>query len=165
MGWTIESVEQAPVQPEDVFRLYADPATWAQWGHNATRVEADGPLAAGSIVEVRANYGKTYPCVVRRFEPGRALELSVRPPLLSIVNTYEVEPSAIGARVRHAFDVSGPLAGVTRAIGLGRLYRRQLEREVKRVIELATPGSTGDRKPGDEATASGAAGDDTADRA
>jgi uncharacterized protein YndB with AHSA1/START domain len=136
MGWMIESIREARVRPQDVFRLYADPATWSQWGHNATRVEAGGPLTTGSIVDVRANYGRTYPCVVRRFEPDRALELAVRPPLLFIVNTYELEPTTTGARVRHALDVSGPLAGVTRPF-LARFYRRLLDQEVSRVIALA----------------------------
>jgi uncharacterized protein YndB with AHSA1/START domain len=149
MAWMIESVREAPARPQDVFRLYADPGTWGEWGHNATRVQADGPLAEGSIVEVRANYGRAYPCVVRRFEPDRALELEVRPPLLSIINTYEIEPTATGSRVRHAFDVSGPLAGVTRVIGLPSFYRRLLDREVGRVIELAAPpAGSGGRDPG-----------------
>jgi hypothetical protein len=31
----IESVREADVDPATVFALYADPATWSLWGHNA----------------------------------------------------------------------------------------------------------------------------------
>lgn len=53
MSWTIESIREADVEPDAVFALYADPATWSRWGHNATWAHADGPLADGGIVDVR----------------------------------------------------------------------------------------------------------------
>ena len=136
MSWTIESIQEADVDPAAVFALYADPSTWGAWGHNATWARSDGPLVEGGTVDVRAGYGTVYHCKIRRFVPGRALELVVRPAFLTIINTYEVEPSPIGARVRHAFDVSGPIAGVAR-LALARAYRRQLLHEVAAVIRLA----------------------------
>ena len=137
MSWTIESVREAGVEPAAVFALYADPATWSQWGHNARWARSDGPLVEGGFVDVSASYRTTYHCLIRRLEPGRALELVVRPALMTIINTYEVAPSGTGARVRHSFDVSGPLASITRRFGLDRLYQRQLDEEVAAVIRMA----------------------------
>jgi uncharacterized protein YndB with AHSA1/START domain len=137
MTWLIESVQTAQVDPEAVFRLYADPSTWVSWGHNATRARSDGPLAEGGLVYVRANYGRDYPCRIRRFEPGRALELEVRPPFFVVINIYEVEPAGSGARVRHALEFSGPLSVPMRRVGIPRIYRRQLAEEVAKVIALA----------------------------
>ena len=138
VGWTIEAVREAPVAPEAVFALYADPATWSAWGHNAPWVHADGPLAVGGTVDVRAGYGKTYRCLVRRLEPGRALELVVRPPGMTIINVYEVSPgTAGGSRIRHAFIVSGPVGAVARVFGIGRVYRGWLAQEVDRVAQMA----------------------------
>jgi hypothetical protein len=136
VSWTIESIQEAAVDPAAVFALYADPSTWNAWGHNATWARADGPLVEGGTVDVRAGYGTVYHCEIRRLAPGRALELVVRPAFLTIINMYEVEPVPAGARVRHAFEVSGPIAGVAR-LGLARAYRRQLEHEVAAVIRLA----------------------------
>jgi hypothetical protein len=142
MGWTIEAVRDAPVEPAAVFALYADPSTWSSWGHNATRVRSDGPLADGATVEVRANYGRVYPCLVRRFEQDRALELVVRPPGMTIVNVYEVEPSAAGgSRIRHAFEISGAMGTVARFIGLRRIYSRKLAEEVEAVARMAAGAS------------------------
>jgi Polyketide cyclase / dehydrase and lipid transport len=137
VSWTIESVREGAVTPEAVFALYADPDTWGRWGHNATWAKADGPIEVGGTVRVRAGYGTVYRCRVRRFEPGRALELVVRPAGLTIINRYEVEPGRGGCRVRHAFDVSGPISAITRPF-LAGMYRRQLEAEVEAVIRLAS---------------------------
>jgi len=139
MGWMIESVREGQVDPAAVFALYADPSTWSQWGHNATWARADGPLVEGGIVDVRAGYGTVYHCRIRRFEPGRALELVVKPALLEIVNVYEVEPASDGSRVRHAFEVSGPLASFTR-LTLRGMYQRRLDDEVEAVIRMAADG-------------------------
>jgi hypothetical protein len=136
VSWTIESAHDADVSPEAVFALYADPETWSRWGHNASWAQSDERLAEGGIVRVKAGYGTVYRCVVRRFEQGRALELVVRPAGLTIINVYEVAPSARGCRVRHALEISGPIAGGVRPF-LAGMYRRKLEAEVLAVIRLA----------------------------
>ncbi len=140
--WTIETVRDAAVDPADVFRLYADPSTWSEWGHNAKWARADGPLVEGGTVHVKAGYGKVYPCRIRRFVAGRALELEARPPLMRVLQTYEVEPTADGAHIRHALAISGPLSGVTWLIRLNRVYQGWLDKEVGRLIEMAA------RRPG-----------------
>lgn len=142
MSWTIEYVLEAGVEPTVVFALYADPSTWSSWGHNATWAHADGPLVEGGTVDVRANYGTVYHCRIRRLEQGRALELVVKPALLTIINVYEVEPSPRGARIRHAFEVSGPIASIAR-LALARSYTRQLEKEVAAVARIAADPSAG----------------------
>ena len=138
MTWTIESVSEADVDPAAVFALHADPSSWSSWGHNAAWARADGPLIEGGTVDVRAGYGTVYHCLIRRLDPGRALELVVRPAFMTIINFYEVEPTAGGARVRHAFEVSGPIASLTRALGLARMYQRRLDEEVAAVVRMAS---------------------------
>jgi uncharacterized protein YndB with AHSA1/START domain len=135
--WMIETVRDAAVAPDDVFRLYADPSTWSNWGHNAKWARADGPLVQGGIVEVRAGYGKVYPCRIKRFVEGRALDLEARPPFMTVLQTYEVEPTAEGAHIRHAIEISGSLAGVTKFFRIDRIYQGWLDKEVDRLIDMA----------------------------
>jgi uncharacterized protein YndB with AHSA1/START domain len=137
MAWSIEAVREAAVDPHDVFALYVDPTTWSTWGHNARWARSDGRLEQGGTVEVQANYRAVYHCRIRKLVRDRALELEVRPVGLKIVNVYEVEPTDAGSRIRHALEFSGALARPVRWIGLDRIYRRLLEREVRAVIELA----------------------------
>jgi len=146
MSWLIESVRDAVVAPEDVFRLYADPSTWSAWGHNAKWARADGPLVEGGFVDVKAGYGKVYPCRIRRLVSDRSLELEVRPPLMTVIQTYEVEPTAEGSHIRHALEISGPLAGITRLVRLDRIYQGWLDQEVGRLIEMAGTPSPNDRR-------------------
>lgn len=137
MTWTIETVRDGAVDASSVFRLYADPSTWTDWGHNATRARAVEPLTEGGIVEVRANYGRVYRCLIRRFVVDRVLELEVRPPFLVVIQTYELDDGPDGVRVRHALEISGPLSGILRVGGAPRMYKRLLDKEVGRVIEMA----------------------------
>jgi hypothetical protein len=133
----IETVRDAAVAPADVFRLYADPSTWSDWGHNAKWARADGPLVEGGTVDVKAGYGKVYPCRVRRLVDGRSLVLEVRPPFMTVIQTYEVEPAGAGAHIRHVLEIAGPLAGVTQLVRLDRVYQGWLDQEVGRLIEMA----------------------------
>lgn len=138
MTWRIESVRDGAVDAASVFRLYADPSTWTDWGHNAKSVRAAGPLTEGGVVDVRANYGRVYRCRIRRFVVDRVMELEVRPPFLVVIQTYEVEGRPDGARVRHTLEISGPASGILRIGGAPRMYQRLLDRETGRVIELAS---------------------------
>ncbi len=137
MTWMIESERDAPVDPDDVFRLYADPSTWSEWGHNVKWARADGPLVEGGTVDVKAGYGRVYHCRIQRLVADRVLELDVRPPLMKVIQTYEVEPAAGGAHIRHVLEISGPLAGPTRLIRLDRVYQGWLDKEVEKLVAMA----------------------------
>jgi uncharacterized protein YndB with AHSA1/START domain len=127
--WMIESTRDAAVPPVDVFRMYANPSTWSEWGHNANRARADGPLVEGGTVDVKAGYGKVYPCRIRSLVDGRSLVLEARPPFMTVIQTYEVEPAAAGAHIRHALAISGPLAGIAQLVRLDRVNQGWLERK------------------------------------
>jgi hypothetical protein len=142
VSWSIERVQTARVAPSDVFALYADPTTWTAWGHNATRVQAHGPLVEGGTIFVRANYGRNYPCLIRRLVPGRALDLEVHLPGMRIVNVYEVEPTPEGSRIRHVLEFDGRVSYALRLLGAGILYGRLLDREIHKLVELASSGPT-----------------------
>lgn len=141
MAWMIESEMDAAVAPSDVFRLYADPSTWSEWGHAAPWARADAPLVEGGTVDVKADYGRVYRCRIRRLVPGRLLVLDVRPPLMTVIQTYEVKPTVVGAHIRHALEISGPLASATRLIRLDRIYQGRLNKEVARLVDRASRGA------------------------
>ena len=138
MSWLIESVRDAPVDPAAVWRLYANPATWPVWGHNAKSAHADGPLVEGGTVDVKAGYGKVYRCRIRRLVEGRAIEFEVRPPLIRVIQIYEVEPTSEGAHIRHAIGISGPLSGLMRFLRVDKVYQGWLDKEVTKLIAMAS---------------------------
>ena len=137
VSWLIESVRDAPVDPAAVWRLYADPSTWPVWGHNAKWARAEGPLVEGGTVDVKAGYGKVYRCRIRRLVAGRAIVFEVRPPLITVIQTYEVEPTSEGAQIRHAIEISGPLAGLMQLLRVDKVYQGWLDKEVGKLVEIA----------------------------
>lgn len=152
MSWLIESVRDAPVDPAAVWRLYTDPSTWPVWGHNAKWARADGPLVEGGTVDVKAGYGKVYRCRIRRLVAGRAIQFEVRPPLIKVIQTYEVDPTPAGAHIRHAIEISDPLAGLMRLLRVDKVYQGWLDKEVAKLIAMAEdeprPGGGGSRPNG-----------------
>ena len=141
MGYTIEAIHEAPIDPSAIFDLYMDPSTWSVWGHNVRWARSDGPLAEGGTVDVRPMYPVTYHCRIQRLVPDRLLRIEVRAVGLTIINVYEVEPADGGSRIRHAFEVTGPLSGPLRWLGVTRAYRSSLDDEIRHLIEFARTGS------------------------
>ena len=142
MTWSMENVYEAAVAPADVFRFYADPATWGDWAHNTAWARAGAPLAQDSPVEVRVrSYPWTYTVRVRELEPGRRMVTEVRPFGVVITSTYEVTPTPAGSRLHHTIALAGPLEALYK--GVRGQYTRMLVEETRRVAELAG----GDRLP------------------
>ena len=141
MSWSIEASAEARLSPADVFAYYVEPSTWGKWGHNTRWARARGPVVEGATIDVKAGYGKVYPVLVRKIEQDRYIECVVRPPGMVVVNRYAVEPSGGGVRIRHGIEVSGRIAGLTRAMQLDKLYTRLLRKEIRRLIALAQTAS------------------------
>ena len=137
MSWSIESVHEAALTPSQIFRFYTDPSTWGSWGHNTRWARSIGPVVEGAIVEVKAGYGTVYAVRVVRVEPDRLVVCEVRPVGMLVTNTYEVAPTPAGVRIRHAIEVDGKVAGLTRLLQFPRLYRRLLDKEIHRLVALA----------------------------
>jgi Polyketide cyclase / dehydrase and lipid transport len=138
VSWSIESVHEAALTPSQIFRFYIDPSTWGSWGHNTRWARSIGPVVEGAIVEVKAGYGTVYAVRVVRVEPDRLVVCEVRPAGMLVTNTYEVAPSPAGVRIRHAIEVDGKVAGLTRLLQFPRLYRRLLDKEIRRLVALAS---------------------------
>jgi uncharacterized protein YndB with AHSA1/START domain len=143
MGYTIEATREAAVDPAAVFALYMDPSTWSVWGHNVRWARAEGPLVEGGTVEVRPAYPVTYRGRILRLVPESLLRIEVRPVGLTTINVYEIEATAGGSRIRHAIEMSGPLSGPIRWLGVARLYRSSLDDEIRHCVELAKTRSSG----------------------
>ena len=137
MGYTIEATQEAAVEPAAIWALYMAPSTWSVWGHNVRWARADGPLVEGGTVEVRPKYPVTYRCRILRLVPDSLLRIEVKPVGLRIVNVYEVEPVDGGSRIRHAFEISGPMSGPLKWLGVARLYRSSLQDEIRHCVEMA----------------------------
>lgn len=135
--WSISSSAVAPVPPEAIYAFYVEPSTWGSWGHNTRWARASGPVVEGSIVDVKAGYGKVYPVLMRRVVENRSVECEIHPPGMLVETTFSVEPADGGSRIEHTISVSGTFSGITKVIGLDRLYTKLLDKEIAKLIALA----------------------------
>lgn len=150
--WTISSSARAPVPPETIFAFYVDPSTWGSWGHNTRWGRARGPVVEGSIVDVKAGYGKVYPVLMRRVDPPRYVECEIHPPGMLVETTFSVEPAEGGSRIEHTITVSGTFSGITKLLRFPQLYTMLLRREIAKLIALARgTASTADGRAAGEA--------------
>jgi uncharacterized protein YndB with AHSA1/START domain len=137
MTWSMESVHEAAVAPADVYRYYADPATWGEWAHNTAWGRALDAMGPGARVAVRIrNYPWTYTVRVRELVPGQRMVSEVRPLGVTITSTYDVRPTPDGARLHHTISLAGPLEAAYKLL-TRRQYTRMLHAETRRVAELA----------------------------
>jgi uncharacterized protein YndB with AHSA1/START domain len=135
--WSMDNVREAAVRPEDVYRYYTDPSTWGSWAHNTAWGRGTTPLEPGATVKVRVrSYPWTYSVRVRELEPERRMVTEVRPFGVTITSTYEVTPTAQGARLHHTISLTGPLERLYEIL-TRRQYTRMLVSETRRVAELA----------------------------
>jgi Polyketide cyclase / dehydrase and lipid transport len=137
MGYIIEATREAAVDPGAIWALYMDPSTWSVWGHNVRWARSDGPFLEGGMVDVRPKYPVTYHARVSRLVPERLLRIEVKPIGMHIINVYEIEPTEGGSRIRHALEMSGPLAELARWLGIARPYRSSLDDEIRHCVEFA----------------------------
>ena len=137
MTWSMDNVLEAAVHPEDVYRYYTDPSTWGRWAHNTAWGRGTTPLEPGATVAVRVrSYPWTYSVRVRELEPGRRMVTEVHPFGVTITSTYEVTPTAQGARLHHTISLTGPLERLYEIV-TRRQYTRMLVGETSRVAALA----------------------------
>lgn len=136
MTWSMVSEIEVDVAPGDVFRFYADPATWGDWAHNTKWGRATEALRPGARVDVRVrSYPYTYSVLIRDVAEGRHIICEVRPVGVTIVSTYDVIAIEGGSRLRHTIELSGPLERAYRLVE-GQ-YTRMLQEETRQVAELA----------------------------
>ena len=135
----MDNTYDAAVDPADVFRYYADPATWGQWAHNTAWGRGPAVLERGSKIQVRVkSYPWTYTVRVRALDPGRRMVTEVRPFGVVITSTYEVQATPTGSRLHHTISLAGPLEVLYK--GVRGQYSRMLVEETRKVAELAANG-------------------------
>lgn len=146
--WTISSSSIVPLPPKAIFAFYVDPSTWGDWGHNTRWARARGPVVEGSIVDVKAGYGKVYPVLMRRVVQNRYIACEIRPPGMLVETGFSVDSVDSGTRIEHTITVSGAFSGITKLIRLDHLYTRLLAKEIANLIALArAANATRDAEP------------------
>lgn len=123
-----------PHPPEDVFRLWANPATWPSWDSDVTEVRFEGTVGMGAQGWMRPASGPATTFVVTAFEPDRLLNDEAPLPGARLIFEHAVTPTPEGSDVTVAIKVEGFLAPLW-----GLLLRKTFADSAKRNVDgLAT---------------------------
>jgi uncharacterized protein YndB with AHSA1/START domain len=106
-----EASSTISAEPDAVWAVLADGATWPSWDSGVEAVE--GRLASGEKVRIRSSAapGKAFPVTVTAMEPPHRLELSGGMPLglFRGVRTYTLTPADGGTLFRLREEYTGPM--------------------------------------------------------
>jgi hypothetical protein len=116
-------------RPEDVFALYANAPSWAEWDPDIKAATRDGPFAAGSVGTITPRQGPIMKIYVTQVDPNRSFTAEARLPLCTMRFEHEVVPLGTESRVTHRVVFTGPLA-----FAFGFLLGRQLKVGIPRTM-------------------------------
>lgn len=107
-----EATSRIAAEPENVWSVLVDGATWSKWDSGVTDVE--GRIAAGETIKIRsaAAPGRTFPVKVTTFDEPRRMIFSGGMPLglFTGVRTYEIASDGNNGSTCHVREeYSGPL--------------------------------------------------------
>lgn len=135
--WHAEHTLDTSAEPDEVWRRLADVAAWPDWDAGLAWAELTGPFSSGSQgrLTLRGEGKRTFR--LAKVEANRTFTALVRLPLAEIRHTHDQEPSALGTRITHRIDISGPLSwlyGFTR----GRRLREGLAPSMRTLARMAS---------------------------
>ena len=104
----------APAEPDRAWARWTDFASWPEWNPQCVEARLDGPLAAGTRLDLRLRHPRGRDFYTRprlsEVEHGRRLSWVVRSLGLRATTTTTLEPQPDGTLMTIAADAHGGLA-------------------------------------------------------
>lgn len=109
--WTAEHSIVTTASPEQIWRLWADVATWPEWNGDIERIELIGPFASGGRILMTPIDGDTIDLrIAEAVEPELFLDEADFGEIV-VRTTHRVERlDDERARVTYRMEISGPAA-------------------------------------------------------
>ncbi|MGH2477034.1 MAG: SRPBCC family protein [Candidatus Limnocylindrales bacterium] len=137
----IESVRDAVVAPADVFRLYADPSTWSEWGHNAKGSNClPHGAATHRVCRSRPRPGNRRLIPLTEFLPGQRLAYRTTGGPFPFSGSFETGEGGGGTRITATFEATP--TGAFALVGplFTRLVCRKFGRDLRNLKRLMEAG-------------------------
>jgi polyketide cyclase/dehydrase/lipid transport protein len=134
MAFTFAHAVVTQARPEDLWRLYADPATWPSWDPDAEYVTLDGPFATGSRGTMKFTGQDPLAYVLEDVDEHRAFTDVTSVPGATIRFGHRIEPTDEGTRFTHELRIE---ADEPFAAELGAMISADIPDSMLRLARLA----------------------------
>ena len=124
-------------EPEEVWRRLAEVATWSEWDAGIAWAELAGPFSSGAQGRMKLRGEGACSFRLAEVEVNASVTALIKLPLAEIRHTHAQEASALGTRVTHRVEITGPLSwlyGLTR----GRQLREGLAPGLRSLARMAS---------------------------
>ena len=108
-----ETTRRTAAAPERVWRIWSDPASWAEWNPDVARMELDGPFQQGAPLVMHTRAGRSHRMRVIDLSAPSRFVMETRPaPGMRMRFRCTVEPDSGGSRLAQGVEMSGPLGAL-----------------------------------------------------
>jgi hypothetical protein len=135
--WHAEHTLDTTAQPERVWELMQLVADWPQWDTGLTWAELPGSFAPGAQGSMRFGGEGPKSFLIANVVAQQGFTALMKFPLAEVRHIHLQETSAIGTRMTHRIEISGPLSWLY-GWSRGRRLRESLAPSMRRLARLAS---------------------------
>lgn len=139
-SWSIEARCPTSAAKEEVWKLWANVATWPQWDHGLDWCRLEGPFAVGTKGTLQPTGSKPFPFVLTHVDPGHGYIDVTQLPLTKLIFTHKLHKlSNVKCEIHHQARCTGLLAPLL-YFNLRRALKKGMPQAVAHLAQLAERG-------------------------
>jgi hypothetical protein len=135
--WHAEHTLETTATPERVWALMQKVAAWPEWDAGLAWAELTGAFAAGAQGRVKSPSDGPRAFLLAAVDAPSGFTALTRFPLAEVRHIHHQERTAIGTRLTHRVEISGPLSWYY-VWSVGRKLREGLAPGLRRLARLAS---------------------------
>jgi len=134
--WHVEHTLDTTAPPEQVWARLQMVAEWPQWDTGLTWAELPGGFSTGAQGTMKFQSEGPRSFLLSAVNAPCGFTALTRLPLAQVRHIHHQESSAIGTRITHRIEISGPLFWLY-ALSRGRRMRESLAPSMRRLARLS----------------------------
>jgi hypothetical protein len=135
--WHAEHTLDTTAPPERIWAQMQMVADWPRWDTGLASAELPGAFSAGAQGTVQFRQEAPRPFLLAAVSAQHTFTALIKLPLAEVRHIHLQETSAIGTRLTHRIEISGPLSWLY-GWSLGRRFREDLAPSMRRLARLAS---------------------------
>jgi hypothetical protein len=135
--WHAEHTLDTTAPPEQIWRLMQVVSDWPRWDTGLTWADLPGGFQAGAQGSMKFRSEGLRSFLLSAVSDEQGFTALIKLPLAEVRHIHSQQISAIGTRLTHRIEISGPLSWLY-GWRLGRRLREDLAPSMRRLARLAS---------------------------